>query len=169
MCELRSLYHLFVTGLVVLALQGCGGGDSAGQEFSSSSVALPSSHTTVATVDSSVPQSAAAKVSLITGSVGSDATGAIPLPSTDSLVPAVVLALDADNRVILAALASGDKTSLNADSTARALVRVVGGSRAKLDNIEQTVGFGSLVRAIADALGRGTAPMSSTDVPVGAM
>jgi hypothetical protein len=123
----------------------------------------------VARLDNTVPGTVAAMIAKVVSTAASAGLGgSLEVPSAPSGGQAIVYAVDINENIVLAATASSPQITLNADSTALALARVLLGAipaglkPADVDAaIRATAEFPRLVGVINTALGQGTSPLSA--------
>lgn len=155
----------WVAASAMVLLAACSGGGDVGE---SGGIPTPTAtlSTTAVSIDSSVPPSIAAAISDV---MSPTSAGTIPgslqietIPGSDSML----LAMDANGKLRLAAMASGPTTTFNAESTAVALVRIAIGVRpsgisASQTNqiIRATAEFQALVRLVEDAIKTDLSPL----------
>ena len=156
----RTLYLTLLSGMLIT---GCGGG-SGGDSKSSSSLTpkpiQPSSQSTIA-LDRNIDNATRDKIVEIVSPFGStSATGGI-LPTINE--HSVVMALDKDGQIVMLGAASGNsQTTLNAESTAIGLVRLLWGQATELTDIQidthikATTGFADLLGKVTESLNIGT-------------
>jgi hypothetical protein len=127
---------------------------------------------TVTILDSSMPGAMAAKIAKVVSTAASASLGrSLEVPSIPAGGESVVYAVDVNENIVLAATVAARQVTLNADSTAVALARVLlGAIPAGLNPtdvnaaIRATPAFPRLVSLINAALAAGTAPLSSAAV-----
>jgi hypothetical protein len=175
---MRRYSYLLKCGLPLwlsLLMLGCGatvGSGGGNGSNPSGPPPIPSIQTQIS-LDSAVPSNVMGMISQIisplgTGSIG----GTAPLPATVTTGDeSVLIATDANEDIVLAAMANSPSTKLSANSTALALVRLALGvlsssvSPAQVDSeIQATAEFPNLVSVISQALTAGTPPGTSTTV-----
>lgn len=154
--------------MLLVACSGGGGGSSSG---TSGTPSVVSSASTTVSVGSSVPASVVNAVTEVVSPVGSSQLSSpLQIAITNSR-DSFVLALDSTGTIRLAAMTSGGATTLSADSTALALVRMaIGGLPSGItanqanQAIRGAAEFPALVALIEGVLSSSLAPLESGPV-----
>jgi len=123
-------------------------------------------------LDPSVPDAASATIVQVMSQLGlSTLNASIDIPIPPAGGDSLLLAVDAKNNIVLAALANSASTTLSAESTALALARLSFGlvppglTPSQVNAaIQSASGYPSLVAAVSQALSAGSAPGSSAEV-----
>ena len=131
---------------------------------------LPAS--TMTTIDPLLPASVATSVQQALSPSGGGTVGSwLPISTASSSGQSLVLALDSSGNILLASIVTTDQTTLSADSTALALVRIAIGdiptaqTGAALDAaIRANTSYPSLVTAVQNALVAGGSPATNLAV-----
>lgn len=149
-----------------------GGGSSSGGSSVPTVPPLATQSLTV-TIDSDVPSVAMANISALVTPLDSEPVGTanLTIPAISANPETVVVALDANNNMMLAAMVDSASSTISANSTAIALVRVALGTLPSSVTPAQantaitgTADFSALVTQVNASLSAGSAPALSTTV-----
>lgn len=170
-----GVVHWLAYGCLLLVLVSCGSGSStnsssSGSGGASASISTPIS--TVVTVGASIPISTVNSIQEVispsdAGSIGSR----LEISMNGQTGQSVVLAIDVNGNIVLAAIVSSQNTVLSADSTALALVRLAVGdiptkqAGSAIDEfVRDSTGYSALVAAVTNALNARSVPALDANV-----
>jgi len=158
---------------LLLALHGCGKGGSHDAPTVPPPPASSAGTTTLAVISNTVPQEARAAVTEIVSPLASGSPNTVaPLAISQGDGDSMVLALNASGKIMLASVATGANTSMDANSTTLALARLMSGTVPEGHTIDQlnaairaSESFEAAIGAVREAHFQGVAPSSSANVP----
>lgn len=168
---MNHMCRTILPGVMMLLVAACGGGGETSGGPNGSTPPVVNLASTTVTVDGSVPLPVANVIAEVMSPVDSGQLSSSIQIVTTGGHDSFVLALDAAGKIRLAAMSSGGLTTLNADSTALALVRMAIGTlppgiTASQVNqtIQSTAEFPALMTLIQGALDTTQSPFDSGPV-----
>lgn len=166
--NMSQMDRTILVGVMMLLVAACGGSGETSSGSNRSAPPVVNLTSTTVTADSSVPTPVINAVAEVISPVASGSLSSSIQIATTGSHDSFVLALDAGGKIRLAAMSGGGPTTLNADSTALALVRMVIGvlpsgitTRQANQAIRGAAEFPALVGLIQGVLNTDLAPLES--------